>query len=126
MPQVTDLMAAGMSWPLAQGLGNTAVTISAAGATVAAATTIQPNSNIVYVSTTTGAAAVAFSTAWSLGTPVYVAITATAAVSGTVCPPSGGLMNGSTNGTVTMSTGKTAVFIQTTATRWVSIPLAPG
>lgn len=126
MPQIADLMAAGMQWPLAQGLGNTALTTSAAGTTAAAATTLPPQNNVILLTcAATGSQAAIFSKSAPLGTPVYVAVLATAAVTASVFCPVSGTMNGTLNGSVALATGKSAIFIQSTASTWYSIPLAP-
>lgn len=123
MALVSDLMAYGRSWPEAGVLGNTPVSITAAGtiAGQAAATTIVPGTNIAIIATGSAAAcATVMSTAWSLGTPVYV-INNTGVTASVFCPVSGS-MNGTSNGSLTLATAKSAIFIQTTAGVWASFP----
>ena len=129
MPLVGNLMGLGLPGPLANGLGNTPQNVTCAASTTASgATTIQPGYHIVLLTAATSTAnSAVLSTAQSVGTPLYVVNLVASAVTASVYTPNvtGATMNGTTNGSIVLTTGKTAVLIQSTANQWVSIPLAP-
>ena len=128
MPTTADLMGLGMPAALAFLEGTTPVTIAPTGATQGAAASIAPGVGVVLFSaSTTTANALVFSTAWPIGDYcIVVNVSAANPVSGAVFAPSGGSMNGTANGSVTFSTGNSALFVQTTAGVWISVPKAPG
>ena len=124
MSTVADLMGLGMPAALAARLGNTPTSITAAGTSQSTATLITQHVAMVNAqSSQTGAV---FSSNASLGAPFFVVspVGVSAATAVIYCPVSG-TMNGSTNGSVLLTTGKTAIFTQTAALAWVSFPLAP-
>src|SRR5690242_19967186 len=126
MALVSDLMNFGMPAALAGKLGNTPQSITCAAATTAAgATTIQPGYHVVLLTAATSTAnSAVLSTAQSVGTPLYVVNLVASSVTASVYTPNvtGATMNGTTNGSILLTTGKTAVLIQTTANVWVSFP----
>lgn len=125
MPQATDLMNRGVPAALSTDLGYTAVTLAGTGATQGAAALIQPDNHMIIMTTTTAAAAsVVFSANAPLGTPVFVANDIGSGVTGNVFCATGGFMNGTTNGSILLTTGQCAMFIQTTNLSWKSIKTA--
>ena len=124
MSTVADLMGLGMPAALAARLGNTPTAVTGAGTSQATATAISQHVSMVNAqSSQTGAI---FASAASLGAPFYVVspVGVSAATAVIYCPVSG-TMNGTTNGSVVLTTGKSAIFVQTGALAWVSFPLAP-
>lgn len=125
MPQAADLMNRGMSPFLASDLGYTAVTLAGTGATQAAAALIQPDNHLTIMTTTTAAAAsVVLATAAPLGTPIFVYNDISSGVTGNVFCPVSGAMNGTSNGSLLLTTGQTAIFIQTSYQKWISVKTA--
>ena len=127
MPRSIDLMGLGFSAAQAEALGNTPTTITvvANGTSQAAATVIPPQVHCALFTPATSAAGIILSTNALIGSPVYVNVVGGTVATGTVYCPVSGTMNGSTNGSVVMTTGKTAMFLQTSQSVWVSFPLAP-
>ena len=117
MAQPEDLMNRGVAPALALDLGYKAVTITGAGTTVAAATLIQPDNHLVIMTTTTaGAASVRLSSEAPLGTMIWICNSTGSGVTGNVFPSTNGIINaGATSAAVTLTTGVSALFIQTTA-----------
>jgi len=125
MSTVQDLMGLGMPAPLAARLGNTPdVKTLAANSDQASAYVVQQHVTVISVATTT-ANSIKFATGASLGAPFYVVNNLAATVTGVVYCPVSGTMNGTANGSVSLTTGKTAIFQQTAQSVWVSFPLAP-
>lgn len=129
MPLVTSLMGLGTPAPLAAGLGNTPQSVTCAAATTASgATLVQPGYHVVLLTAATSTAnSAVLSTAQSVGTPLYVVNLTASAVTASVYTPNvtGATMNGTTNGSILLTTGKTAILMQSTANVWVSFPLTP-
>ena len=129
MPLVGSLMGLGLPGPLAGGLGNTPQSITAAATTTASgATTVQPGYHIVLITcATTTANSVVISTAAGVGTPLYVVNLLASTGTASIYTPNvtGATMNGTTNGSVLLTTAKTCMLIQSTANQWVSFPLSP-
>lgn len=128
MGTTSDLMGSGMSPALASLVDFTPVNITGSGtaANQASAATIPYNTGIALITAATAAvAATVFSTAFSIGTPCFAVNLAASGVTASVFCPVSGTMNGTTNGSVLLTTGKSALFVQTTAGVWISTPLAP-
>ena len=126
MPRSVDLMAVGFSWPQTLGIGNDSVSIAGAGATQGSATLFNEKNEIaLFTASSSTACGMVFSSNAPLGSPNYVVMLSTTPVTGTVYCPVGATMNGTANGSVVLTTGKTATFIQTAQSVWVSIPLTP-
>ena len=126
MPLVSDLMGLGMPAALATRLGNTPQTIAGAGATGGAATAIPVGQHItLFTAASTTANGIIFATNAAVGTPQYVAVLSSSPTTGTIYCPVSGSMNGTSNGSVVLTTGKTAIFIQTSQSVWISFPLTP-
>lgn len=119
MSIISDLMGLGMPAPLAARLGNTPATLTSTGTTQATAATITTHLTIVSGASDAGAI---FATGASIGTPFYVTVAtgSTYATAKIYCPVSG-TMNSGANGSVSLATGKTALFIQTAQSVWFSI-----
>jgi len=124
MSTVADLMGLGMPAALASRLGNTPAALTGTGTSQATAALISQHVTMLNAQTSqTGAV---FSSNASLGAPIYVVSpVGVSAVTGVLYCPVSGTMNGTTNGSVLLTTGKTAIFVQTAALAWVSFPLAP-
>ena len=127
MAQPEDLMNRGVAPALATDLGYKAVTLAGTGTTVAAAALIQPDNHLVIMTTTTaGAASVRLSSEAPLGTMIWICNSTGSGVTGNVFPSTNGIINaGATSAAVTLTTGVSALFIQSTAGFWHSIPLTP-
>lgn len=128
MGTTSDLMGSGMSPALASLLDFTPVSITASGtaAAQASAATIPYNTGIALITAASApVAATIFSTAFAIGTPCFAVNLAASAVTASVFCPVSGTMNGTTNGSVLLTTGKSAIFVQTTAGVWISVPLTP-
>lgn len=122
---VSDLMALGMPASEAHYLGNNVQSVTGVSTTQATGATIYRGAHVVLLTAaTTTAQAATLASDISVGTPIYV-LGAGTVVTGTVFCPVSGSMNGTSNGSVDLATGKSAVFIQTSPKVWVSIPLAP-
>lgn len=127
MPLVENLMGLGMPAPLAGGLGNSIQNVTCTGSN---ATASGPNLQVgkhiaLMTAASTTACAAHLNSSQSVGTPIYVVMLPTTSVTGYMYPPSGASLNGTTDGVVTLTTGKTAIFVQTTANVWYSFPLTP-
>lgn len=119
MSTVQDLMGLGMPGPLASRLGNTPTTVTTTGTTQAAAAAISTHVTILTpASSQTGALLPSSS---SLGQMYAVNNPSSAAVTALVYCPVSGTMNGTTNGSLALTTGKTAIFLTTASLTWVSI-----
>jgi hypothetical protein len=127
MPNTTVLMGSGFSPLQALQLDTTPASLAATGATAAAAATINNRMTIVTAATST-AAAVIFSTAAQPGAVHYVVNSISSAVTATIFCPVSGAMNGTSNGSLLLTTGQSAIFILTTAGTsvgsWYSIKTA--
>jgi len=123
-------MGLGMPGPLAGGLGNTPQNVTcAAGTTASGAAAILVGAHIVLLTAATaGVNSAVLSTAQSVGTPLYVKNLIASGVTASVyCPlVAGATMNGTTNGSVLLTTGAGCLLIQSTANQWHSIPLVPS
>ena len=128
MPKVESLMGLGTPAALAAGLGNSKQAVTCAAATTASgAGAIAPGLHVVLLTAATSTAnSAVFSTAQSVGTPIYVTNSISSSVTASVYTPNvtGALMNGTTNGSILLTTGQSAIFIQTTANEWVSVKSA--
>lgn len=126
MAQPEDLMNRGVAAALATDLGYKAVTVTGAGATQGAAALIQPDNHLIIMTTTTAAAAsVRLSAAAPIGTPIWICNDISSGVTGNVFCVTGGSMNGTSNGSVTLTTGVSVWVIQTTNGVFHTIPLSP-
>lgn len=133
MPRNVDLMGLGLPGPTSNQLGITPISVTGVGATQGAATTFYGGSHLaLFTAATTTACGMVFAANSAVGTPNYIVMLSTTSVTGTVYCPASGTMNGTTNGSVVLTTGKTCVIIQTSATSaggnggtWVSFPLTP-
>src|SRR5215471_10413334 len=118
MPKSADLMGEGLPAALAGDLGFSPTNITAAGSTAGAGTTLPDDLHYFLVTAaTTTAVAVTFSTACAIGTPIFVANLNASRATASVFAPSTGTMNGGTSA-VTLITGQTGWFIQSTAGVW--------
>ena len=128
MPLVGSLMGLGMPGPLAGGLGNTPQNVTcAAGTTASGAAAILAGAHIVLLTASTaGVNSAVLSTAQSVGTPLYVENTIASGVTASVyCPlVTGATMNGTTNGSILLTTGQSAILIQSTANQWFAVKSA--
>ena len=128
MPLVGSLMGLGMPGMLAAGLGNTPQNVAcAAGTTASGATSILLGAHIVLLTASTSTAnSAVLSTAASVGTPLYVVNLISSTVTASVyCPNvTGATMNGTTNGSILLTTGQNAILIASTANQWVAVKSA--
>ena len=116
MPQEIDLCCFGMPGPLSDQLGFTATNLTATGSAQTNAALIL--SQLVTL-TATGADGVILPTIATIGSPYWVFNSS--ASTGLVYCPVGSTMNGSTNGSLSVTTHKLAVFIQHSRNNWSSI-----
>lgn len=115
MPQSTDLMGLGMSSPLANLLGLDTIAVTAAGSTQATATAIK---NELVELTATGADGAILPTS-QIGT--LFLIYNSSGSTGKVYVPVGHSLNGSSNGSLSMTTTQRALFWQYKASNWTYI-----
>lgn len=120
MPTVGDLMGLGTPAAVAGELGNTPATLACAASSSQTGAAIITQ-HVTLLTAVTGANSAIFATASSLGTPWYVSCSTASAVSAVVYCPVSGTMNQTANGSVTIATSKTAVFISNGQSTWVSI-----
>ena len=133
MPRNVDLMGLGLPYALGGALGNTPVSVTGVGATQGAAATMPGGMHVaLFTAATTTACGMAFATSAPVGTPHYVNMVSTTSVTGSVYCEASGTMNGTTNGSVVLTTGKNAIFMKVLATSaggaggtWISFPLTP-
>lgn len=130
MANQTDLMGLGISWPLADHLGYTPVGYApvASITTQAGATAIKSKIAMVTVSTST-ATAVLLPANPSTGIFVYVTNLFASVATAAVFTATGNLLNGVANGSLSLTTGQSALFISETAgtaaaCNWYSIKSA--
>ena len=121
MATLQDLMGLGLPPRTASQIGFTPQSVTPAGTTQAAAATIPPGYHLTLFTSVTGATGLVFSTAASLGIPNIVYCATGSTVTGVVYCPVSGTMNESTNAGLSIIAGKAALFIQTTAGKYVSI-----
>ena len=128
MPLVGALMGLGMPGPLAGALGNTPQNVTcAAGTTASGATTVLLGAHIVLLTASTSTAnSAVLSTAASVGTPLYVCNLIASTVTASVYTPNvtGATMNGTTNGSILLTTGQSAILVQSTANQWFAVKSA--
>ncbi len=121
-------MGLGLPGPLAGGLGNTPQNVTCAASTTASgATTVTPGYHIVLLTASTSTAnSAVLSTAMGPGTPLYVVNLISSTVTASVYTPNvtGATMNGTTNGSILLTTGQNAVLWQSTAGQWYSVKSA--
>ena len=120
MSTVGDLMGLGMPGPLASRLGNTPTTLTAAASTSQTGAALITQ-HVTLVTAATGANSVIFATAASLGAVNWVTNSTGSAVALLVYCPVSSTMNQTSNGNLSIATGKTAVFVQNAQSAWVSI-----
>jgi hypothetical protein len=120
MSTIGDLMGLGMPAALAARLGNTPATLTAAASTSQTGAAVLTN-HVTLISAATGLNSVIFATAAALGTPWYITNSTASAASALVYCPVSGTMNQTSNGSTTLATGKTAIFIQNAQSSWVSV-----
>lgn len=124
MPQSTDLEGHGMPWPLAGALGNDPDALTATGTTQGGAASIPVNTRLVSVTAATSATGVILPSNAKIGDPYFISGVGTAAP--VVYAPSTQYLNGSQNGSVTLSAaGASGIFVQMALNKWFSFPLAP-
>lgn len=121
MATIQDLMGLGMPPRTASQLGYTPQNVTGAGTTQATATTIPPGFHLTILTSTTGATGCVFASAAANGIPNIVYCATGSTVTGVVYCPVSGTMNESTNAGLSVIAGKAALFIQTTAGKYVSI-----
>ena len=122
MPTVADLMGIGMPAAQAGRLGNTPTTLTCTGTTQATAASIPNGVHLFVIASTAAANGAILSTAAALGTPHWFTNgTGAGNATANIYCPVGGTMNTATNGSLLVATGKSAVFIQTAQSTWVSI-----
>ena len=107
-----DLMGLGMPWPLADKLGYTPVGYSgAAGVTAqSGATPLDSKLSLLTVATSTATTFLLPATP-PPGTFVYCTNLFASVATAGVYPTTGSLLNGVTNGSLTLTTGQSALFI---------------
>jgi hypothetical protein len=122
MALVSDLMAFGTPPRTASQIGMVPTAVSAAGTTQATAATLPLGCHLFVLASGSSDAGVVFASGTGLAT-INVVINSTGASYATAkiyCPVSGTMNNGS-NGSLSLATGKTALFIQTSQSNWFSI-----
>jgi hypothetical protein len=121
MSTIGDLMGLGMPAALAARLGNTPATLAAAASTSQTGAALLTNHVTLITAVSAGANSTVFATAASLGTPWYITNSTASGASALVYCPVSGTMNQTSNGSTTLATGKTAIFIQNAQSSWVSV-----
>lgn len=118
MSKASDLMGLGFSWPQAQGLGYSSIAITAAGTTVADATSCDAQ-NSVFIMTATGSDGIRMNTAVPLFKPILVVNTSSS--TGKVYAFTGGNFNGgSTDAAISVLTHSSMWLMRVTTTLWIS------
>jgi len=118
MTKTQDMMGLGFSWPQAQALGDTSVTITAAGTTSTDATVCNAQ-NTVFIMTASGSDGVRMNSAVPLLTQIWVCNTA--AGNGKVYPHTGGKVNGgSTDAAETCNATTVQIWQRINSTDWVA------
>jgi len=118
MTRTSELTALGFSWPQAQAEGYSHIAITAAGTTVADATSCD-NQNSVFVMTATGSDGIRFNTATPLFKPILVVNTSSS--TGKIYAFTGGNFNGgSTDAAISVLTHSSCWVMRVTTTLWIS------
>ena len=117
MPSSDDLQGLGMPSPLAQVLGNQPATLTCTGTTQATAALIKTtNTELVAAGSATGAI---LNSSAPNGSPYYLFTSSSTAA--LIYPPVGEVLNGTTNGTLSLAQNKAAIIWQYKNNNWVSI-----
>lgn len=118
MPKSADLMGLGFSGAMAQALGYTNKSITAAGTTSADATACDAQSTF-FLMTATGSDGIRMNASAPLFTEIWIACPGTA---GKVYPHTGGIVNGgSTDAGETVTATTVHIWMRISATAWVAV-----
>lgn len=120
MATTNDLTGLGMAPELANYLGHTPDSVTAAGTAATTATVLRKNPGFVVVTAAGSQDGVKFNDSWPIGRPVFVVNPSSTTAN--IYPPLGGNWNGgSTDATITLAQNKVRLFIRQSTTLCYSI-----